>query len=140
MSNLDWTNEEYLANLAADELRKALAAVGVEPHVVTGNDDGDVSIVFGSLREAETMLTLSLTSDGLKGSFYDRAASHCRSLAEAGDASEDEIRRLIETGWRWTIHPAMHGRIVGWHATLDLPYADAYQVTAALNAIPKAAS
>jgi class 3 adenylate cyclase len=135
----DWTTDEYLANLAADELAKAINRHGIQFHGVMGDSDGTVGISFPDLRDAEALLTLTLSGTDHPGGIYDRATGSCvllTDLASKGDdASDDEISRALGEGWNWMIHPHMIGRRMGWHVSVDIPTADANALTAALNTL-----
>lgn len=140
MSEADWTNDEYLANIAADELRQALDRAGLSATDVTGTDDGRVFVRFRGLSDAEAFLALSMIQDPRHGTLYDRASSSCATLASLHDLDDEErankmAEEAMEAGWTWLMHPHMRGRSVGWHVAADMPHADANAVTAALNSL-----
>lgn len=138
----DWTTDEYLAIIAAEELSDALASHGVRL-IHASVDEGAVDLAFKGISEAAQML--SLVFDGPQGpeSLYDRATGSCVRLgylAEKygeGDVPEDKVVEAVDDGWVWMIHPAMQGSQagwqVGWHTTVTIPAADAMAVTALLN-------
>lgn len=137
MDSMDDT--EYWANVAAEELAAALDMIGIGFMGTAGDEIGDVSVAFHSLADAEALMTLAVPQDDNQGSLYDRATSSCltmAALAEAEERPSDEvIEHAVRAGWTWTIHPAMRGRRMGWHVSVDIPAADANQVTANLNAL-----
>jgi hypothetical protein len=138
METPDWTTTEYLANLAAEELGKAFTLVGIGvTHIAA--DEGDVIVYFDAIEDAEAMMTLAVGSDNVLGGLYDRATSSCITLgtwdAEQAEPTQSEVEAVINAGWTWQIHPTMNGRRMGWHVRLDLPHADANQLTANLNAL-----
>lgn len=127
---------ERWATIAAEELAAALESFGIQFYEAYGDDDGDVHVTFAALNDAEAMMTLAVTSDQTMGSLYDRATASCVTLSLAGeDATESDIRAAIAAGWVWTVHPAMTGRRMGWHVAVDIPTADANQVTVNLNTL-----
>lgn len=130
---------EHWANVAAEELARALELTGIGFMGTAGDEDGDVSVAFNSLADAEALMTLAVPQNIATGSLYDRATSSCLTMAafvESGTEPTDaQIEHAIRTGWTWTIHPAMRGRRMGWHVSVDIPAADANQVTANLNAL-----
>lgn len=130
---------EHWANVAAEELARALDLTGIGFMGTAGDEDGDVSVAFNSLADAEALMTLAVPQNIATGSLYDRATSSCltmSSFAELSDRPTDEvIEAAIRAGWTWTIHPAMRGRRMDWHVSVDIPSADANQVTANLNAL-----
>lgn len=133
-----WT-EEDLAHVAADELSAALDAHGIHVRgVVASGLDVDVS--FTTIRDAETMLTLSMDGSGGPGSLYDRATSSCLTVTELAstygtDVPGGRLEAAFRMGWDWQVHPDMHGRRMGWHISVTLAHTDANTVTAALNAL-----
>lgn len=137
MDSMDDT--ERWANVAAEELARALDLTGIGFMGTAGDEDGDVSVAFNSLADAEALMTLAVPQNTAVGSLYDRATSSCLTMAafaESGvDPSEESVEHAIRAGWTWTIHPAMRGRRMGWHVSVDIPAADANQVTANLNAL-----
>ena len=134
---MDTENDQlYWANVAAEELGAALAAIGTLTLLVEGDEDGDVNVTFAQLRDAETMLALSINGDGSPGTIYDRAAGSCPSITELsahGDLDEATYRDLVTRGWTWQIHPHMSVHRVDWHVHVSLPAADANHVTASLR-------
>lgn len=131
-----WT-EEGLAHVAADELSAALNAHGIMIRSVVA-EGLNVNVAFGALRDAETMMTLSIDSSGGPGSRYDRATSGCITLSTLdpnGDVPLNQTEAAFRLGWEWRIHPDMRGRRMGWHATVTMPHTDANSVTATLNAL-----
>lgn len=130
---------QHWANVAAEELAIALSLTGIGFMGTAGDEDGDVSVAFNSLADAEALMTLAVPQNVDAGSLYDRATSSCltmTALAELAERPSDEqIEHAIRDGWTWTIHPAMRGRRMGWHVSVDIPAADANQVTANLNAL-----
>lgn len=139
--SLDWTTPEYLSNLAAEELGHALSVRGISWRTCFGDEDGTVSLAFGQLRDAETMLTLAVPGPTGPGTLYDRVTSGCVSLAalaeaKGDDASEDEVGAILDAGWSWMVHPDMRSHVAGWHVTVGMSTADANTVTARLNALP----
>ena len=135
----DWTTPEYLANIAADELGSALDAHGIGFTTCFGDEDGFVSLSFDSVRGAEAMLTLAVDGTGGPGSLYDRASASCVTLShlaqQGADVPDEQVEAAIKAGWVWTMHPAMLGRMTAWHVSVDIPTADANQVTANLNTL-----
>lgn len=137
------TEETYWAGVAADELGSAMAQFGIRFNGCDVAEDGDIRINFQSLRDAETLLTLAVDSDGTLGGFYDRATSSCLTLSEMAEVEAStgqspdraDLDRAIDAGWVWDIHPSMYGRRVGWHVAVDVPPADANQLTANLNTL-----
>jgi hypothetical protein len=132
----DWTTDEYLANLAAEELSAALDRHRIMFHNVAGDEDGTVSVAFVDLRDAEAMMTLAIEQAG-PGTVYDRATGSCVSLtalaATGGEVPDEQVAACITAGWNWMVHPHMRGRRMGWHVSVDIPTADANAMTAALN-------
>jgi hypothetical protein len=125
------------ASIVAAELSRAMEAHGIGVHAVTGGSDGDVSVSFELLADAETLMTLAVESDQVLGGLYDRATESCLSLSamsEEGPTGE-ELEAVVRHGWQWDIHPAMRGRRMGWHVTVDMPSADAATLAANLNAL-----
>lgn len=140
MSEMDWTNTEYLAVIAAEELSRAMGRVKVE--CMTFGSEFGVNIKFPSLACAESLLALAVPEDPRPESFHDRAMSHCAALAAlhdrddiTGPESDAEADRLMEAGWTWMIHPVMRGRAVGWHASVVMTAEDANQLTVSLNTL-----
>lgn len=133
------TDTGYWANIAAEELARALVLNGIGFMGVGGDDDGNVDIAFKSINDAEALMTLAVESNETLGGLYDRATSSCLTMASFGerdgDVSDAEIDFAIRQGWRWTIHPAMHGRRMGWHTSVTLSAGDANTITANLNAL-----
>lgn len=129
----------HWADIAAEELARALDLTGIGFLGATGDDDGDVLVAFQQLADAEALMTLAVPQSTAVGSLYDRATSSCLTMAALGDAevepSDEQVEHAINTGWTWTIHPAMRGRRMGWHVHVNLSAADANQVTANLNAL-----
>ncbi len=145
--DLDWTNPEYLANLAAEELSIALATRGIGWNSCYADEDQDdtycVSLSLSGIRAAETLLALAVPGHSGPGSLYDRATGSCLTITQmAGDAGTsdrvqaDNVRNAINAGWVWMIHPDMQGHTPGWHVSVTIPVADANTVTARLNALP----
>lgn len=139
MNDMDWSTPEYLSNIAADELGAAMIRHGIDFHGAMGDEDGTVGISFPDLRDAEALLTLTLSGTDHTGGIYDRATASCVSLtalAKAGDdISDEQITDAMREGWSWTIHPHMSGRRMGWHVSVDIPAADANLLTATLNTL-----
>lgn len=130
------TDAERWADIAAEELARALVPHGIGFHGIGSDSDGDVNIAFKSLADAEALMTLAVESDDVVGGFYDRATSSCLTLSSFEDTPTDEqLEHAITTGWKWTIHPAMRGRRMGWHVSVDLNASDANTLTANLNAL-----
>lgn len=129
----------HWANVAAEELARALELTGIGFMGSAGDEDGDVSVAFNSLADAEALMTLAVPQSTVLGGLYDRATSSCLTMASLADSNErpegEAIEHAILAGWTWTIHPAMRGRRMGWHVSVDIPAADANQVTANLNAL-----
>lgn len=133
----DWTTPEYLANISAEELARALDLHGIQAYNVGADEDG-VTVSLAGIRSAETLLTLTLEGTDQPGTLYDRATSSCVTLSALGeDATEGQVADAFEAGWTWMIHPDMTGRRVGWHVHLTLPAADADQLTARLNELKR---
>jgi hypothetical protein len=136
-SSMDDT--EHWANVAAEELARALDLTGIGFMGAAGDEDGDVSVAFHTLADAEALMTLAVPQNMDAGSLYDRATSSCVTMSELAEHGENpsdgQIEHAIRSGWTWTIHPAMRGRRMGWHVSVDIPAADANQVTANLNAL-----
>ena len=129
----------HWTNIAAEELARALDLTGIGFMGTTGDEDGDVCVAFNSLSDAEALMTLAVPQNSTIGSLYDRATASCLTMAsfmESGaEPSDAQIEHAIRTGWSWTIHPNMRGQRMGWHVSVDIPAADANQVTANLNAL-----
>lgn len=133
----DWTTPEYLANISAEELARALDMHGIQAHNVGADEDG-VTVSFAGLRSAETLLTLTLEGTDQQGSLYDRATSSCVTLSNLpDDATDGDVADAFASGWAWIIHPHMTGRVMGWHVSVTLPAADADQLTARLNELKR---
>ena len=129
----DWTPAEYLANISADELRKALNVHGIRVHNVGADADG-VTVSLADMASAEALLTLVLDGPDRPGTVYDRATGSCVTLSQlSDDAPEEQVTAAFDAGWVWMIHPVMDGMHVGWHIHLTLPVNDADYVTARLN-------
>lgn len=130
---------EHWANVAAEELARALDLTGIGFMGAAGDEDGEVSVAFNSLADAEALMTLAVPQNVDAGSLYDRATSSCLTITALTEQderpSDEQIQTAIRAGWTWTIHPAMRGRRMGWHVSVDIPAADANQVTANLNAL-----
>ncbi len=137
MDNLDDT--EHWANIAAEELARALELCGIGAMEVIGESNGDVAVAFPSLADAEALMTLAVPQSTATGSLYDRATASCLTLSAFADLgtplTDESVEHAVLSGWVWTIHPAMRGRRMGWHVSVDIPAADANQVTANLNAL-----
>lgn len=136
----DWTTPEYMANIAAEELRHALTGARVGFTECFGLDDGDVSIQFKSIFHAEVMMVSAFRGPDGPGSLYDRATGSCVTLSalqvdEDAEVPEADIGAAFEAGWTWMIHPDMKPGHVGWHVGLTIPAADAMQVAALVNAM-----
>lgn len=145
MTGMDWSTPEYLGNITAEELYGAMERLGIRANGCWAADDGSrINISFADIRDAEAMVSLGVVSDFTPGSTYDRAAASCvtlASFAERGvDPSESEMGAAMDAAWNWTIHPAMDGRRMGWHVSVDLPTADAQSVVADLNAMRQVGS
>lgn len=141
MSEPDWTNDEYLSNIAADELQRALTRAGLSATDVTGTGEGRVFVRFRGLPDAEAFLSLALTQDPRQGTLYDRASASCGTLNAIWELDDEErasqlADEAMESGWTWLMHPHLRGRTVGWHVAADMPHPDANAVTAALNSLP----
>jgi hypothetical protein len=133
----DWTTPEYLANISAEELSRALDMHGIQTHNVGADEDG-VTVALAGLRAAETLLTLVLDGPAGPGTLYDRATGSCVTLSNLDDdATDGGVARAFDAGWTWMIHPTMDGRVVGWHVHLTLPAADADQLTGRLNELKR---
>lgn len=139
MMDSSQSDARYWADVAAEELVKALGFLGIRCVMVAGDDDGDVSLSFKDIRDAEAMMTLGVESTGERGSMYDRATSGCVSMRHMAEAQHEptdaEVDQLLATSWKWAVHPDMFGRRMNWHVHVDIPAADANQVTANLNAL-----
>lgn len=137
----DWTTARDLADLAAEELGRAMVSAGLRFLATGFGDDGEVSIAFGSIREAEALMAVAVPANPTPGSLYDRATEGCVSLRhhhESGEPVSDEvIRSVIEASWSWRIHPEMNGRTPDWHVSVDLSAGDANEVTATLNSLTR---
>lgn len=133
------TDTGYWANVAAEELGEAMTKLGIGFMGVHGDEDGDVTVAFHQLADAEALMTLGVGSDEQPGSLYDRATASCVTLLtyvrDGIEPTDEQIETAIRSGWTWTIHPAMTGRRMAWHARVDIPAADANQLTANLNAL-----
>jgi len=126
---------EFWADVAAEELERALTMIGIAVNGVRGDDEGDVYISFKGIREAESFMVLSMTGDRTAGTVYDRAVASCVTLGSLDDSAPDAvIDAAQDTGWTWVIHPTMTGAVVGWHVMAVLPSNDAVTVTARLRA------
>lgn len=140
MSEDNWTTPEALANRAAEELAAALSRHGIDYLGCFSDDDGDVSVSFVTMRDAETALSLGMPADPRPGTTYDRATASCVTLNSWArtdfEPTDADVAMALQAGWQWTIHPHTVGRNVGWHCTVDLPSADANVLTANLNAVP----
>lgn len=133
----NWTTPEYLANLAADELAQAAGHHGIEL-MASGHDDGQVSISFRDLRDAETLMSLGVEEAG-PDTLYDRATGGCATImatAEAGgELTDEQMDAVISSGWVWDVHPNTVVRRVGWHVSVTMSDQDANAVTANLNTL-----
>lgn len=135
---MDWTNAEYLANIAAEELAKSLERQGIRALAVTSDDEGGVTVILPGLPEASAMLTLGVRQSEERRSLYDRVTSSCLTLGDLsavdGD-TEDAQDAAMDAGWTWMIHPNMSGRAVSWHVMVSIrDAADAATFAANLNA------
>lgn len=140
MSAPDWTTDAEWANMAAEELESSLKLMGIKVVGVWADDDGHkVNVAFQSIQDAETMVSLGIPVSQRPGSLYDRVTASCVTLSALADrgeqASEEAIVEAIGNGWTWTIHPDMTGRRMAWHASVDMPVADAYRLTSNLNRV-----
>lgn len=138
MTHDDWTTPEALAQVAAEELASSLESLGIGHLGCYLASDGDVSIAFQDIRDAETMVSLGVPSDHTAGTLYDRASASCLTLSQlgaAGEPSDEDVRAALDAGWAWTIHPNMIGHRMDWHVSVDMSVADASQLTANLNAM-----
>lgn len=136
----DWSSAETLATVAAEELAAALECLGINHLGCYVASDGDVSVAFTDIRDAETMVSLGVPSDHTSGTLYDRAAASCITLAElgaTGDPNDGDVMDAIEAGWSWTIHPNMIGRRMDWHVSVDMSAADACLVAGHLNKVKR---
>jgi hypothetical protein len=135
----DWMGSEELAQFTVEELSRVMDLLGINHMGCYLADDGDVSISFRDIRDAETMVSLGVTADARPGTMYDRATASCLTLSELGrgpeSPSEGDVRDAIEAGWSWTIHPNMVGRRMDWHVSVDITPEDASQLAANLNAM-----
>lgn len=133
------TSAHDVADVAADELAKALEAHGIRHTGSDGDgDDATVTVGLASIRDAETLLSLVFEGPAGPGTMYDRATSSCVTLTQLDDDLDDDtMSKLVgdafENGWTWMIHPTMSGRVVGWHTSVTIPFADVFLVTARLN-------
>lgn len=145
MSGEDWNlflngmpTAEEMAQASADELSRALEAHGIGAYDVDVAGEDGVSLALSGIRSAETLLTLAIDGPAGPGTLYDRATSSCVTLSELDeDAPDESVDESLDAGWLWVIHPAMSGRVVGWHVHLTLPAADANRLTARLNEIKR---
>jgi hypothetical protein len=132
----DWTTPEYLADISADELKRALEAHGVQAPQCDGDEDG-VTVHLADVRDAELMMSLVFEGTDVAGTLYDRAVCCCVTLtnmAQAGAGlSEMQLAEALNRGWVWVMHPEMQGRRVGWHIVVTMLPDDACQVAARLN-------
>lgn len=129
----DWTTHEYLANISAEELARALDLNGIRAHNVGADEDG-VTVHLAGIRDAEALMTLTQESTQQTGTMYDRATGSCLSLSALDDnAPHGDVANVIDAGWVWVIHPHMSGRVTGWHVSVTFPVSDADQMTARLN-------
>lgn len=140
MAEQDWTTPEYLGNITAEELGKAIDQLGIGIRGCWSDDDGArINVAFHSIRDAETMVSLGVLAEQRPGTLYDRAAASCVTLAEFANRSEVPtdagFEAIMNASWHWIIHPDMNGRRMGWHVSVDIPSADAQQLTANLNAV-----
>lgn len=134
----DWTTDEMMANVAAGELSRVLNELGIGHHDCYVAGDGDISIAFHDIRDAEAMVSLGVLAVHEVGTLYDRASASCVSLSAMGGADEatgEDVRDAIDRGWTWTIHPHMRMRRMDWHVSVDIPVMDAYQLTSNLNRV-----
>ena len=134
----DWTTNEYVAMITAEELSAALTATGIDVIDCFGDEDG-VSVAFPNVASAEAFMTLTVRHSDTPGSLYDHATGSCvtlRHLAEQydGEVPDAKLTAAFAAGWTWVMHPHMNGRVMGWHTTVTIPTLDANQVTATLNA------
>lgn len=133
----NWTTPEYLSNLAADELAQAAGHHGIEL-AAFGRDDGQVSVSFRDLRDAETLVSLGVEEAG-PGTAYDRATGGCVTITTAADAggelTDEQMDAVFSSGWVWDAHPDMVGRRMGWHVSVTMSDQDANAVTANLNTL-----
>lgn len=130
---------EYWANVAAEELGQAMTKMGLGFLGTVGDEDGNVTVAFPSLRDVEALMVLAVPADHTPGSLYDRASASCVTLssyaADGVEPTPDVIAQAVDAGWMWAIHPHMVARRMDWHVSVDLPTSDANQVTANLNAL-----
>lgn len=135
----DWTTSEYLGNMSAEELEEAMTPLGIQTVTVIYTDDGQVSVHFNTLADAEALMTLGVDGTGGEGSMYDRATSGCVTLTGKDRRGEDldveTVGRIVTASWEWTVHPDMRTRRMGWHAAVSMPVADANQLTVNLNTL-----
>lgn len=135
----EWTSEEYLGNMGADELEAAMDKLGIRTVMVAYTGDGQVSVHFGTLADAEALMTLGVGGHGGPGSLYDRATSGCLTLTEMDRNGQtidpDVVSLALMASWEWTVHPDMQVRRMGWHAAVSMTVADANQITVNLNTL-----
>lgn len=138
----EFMRDGALGDLAAEELAAALKAHGIRVNGEVFADEDGVNVALGSLRDAETLLALTMAEGG-PGTLYDRATSSCvtlTKLSKDADATgvephEWEVAAAFRAGWNWLIHPEMRGRVVGWHITVCIPQDDAMALASRLNEI-----
>lgn len=133
----DWTTDE-MADLTAEELSRALNRLGIGHHDCYVAGDGDISIAFHDIRDAEAMVSLGVLAVHEAGTLYDRASASCVSLTALGGSdstTSEDVRDALDKGWTWTIHPHMRMRRMDWHVSVDIPVMDAYQLTSNLNRV-----
>lgn len=137
----EWTTAEKLGNLAAAELAAAMTQLGINyASCAADPEDGTVGVVFDEIRDAETLLTLSVDGTQGVGSLNDRVSEACLTLQSLNDDGlplhlNPAAMDAVKGAWNWTIHPSLRVRRMRWHVAVDMPVADANQVTANLNTL-----
>ena len=75
MDNLDDT--EHWANIAAEELARALELCGIGAMEVIGESNGDVAVAFPSLADAEALMTLAVPQSTATGKGNSTSTGRC---------------------------------------------------------------
>ncbi len=137
----DFIDPATVTVVACDSFRAACNEHGIRLADGFPDEDG-VNVTFESIRDAETLLAL-VAPEGGPGTLTDRASGGCVSMTAMGrmaavsghEPTDGELAAVITSAWAWVIHPAVQGRLVGWHVHVTIPSDDAMQCAAALNEI-----
>lgn len=134
---IDWTTDETVANVTADELEAALGRCGINAVGCFVDGDGRVNIPFVDVKDAEALIRGAVPHNETTGSLYDRSTSGCLTFADfaaRGEPPTDEELDLATANlWDWTVHPVMVTGCVRWHVAVDMSVMDAAELTATLN-------